>query len=411
MKRILVFSLMPGWVGISRLPKALKQEGFEVIGLCQSTSYLAKTVYLDMQFHFETQWQFRKLFLRILKDQNIDMVVPGDDLSVSYLSQILEKDKWYNFRYKKAWEIVFKSCNNKNAFKVLANKSALQDLANSMKVLTPNNRKVVSKTDLKTEMEGRRYPVVLKSDYGVAGSGVRICNNEEELFWAYNELYTGLLKRSILGSFKLKMKRILALPIYLREQHISIQDYIDGSLCVTSLFASKGKVLSLFSYKTISSYPTKTSSSCAIKIVDNFHAKQVVERIIAETRYTGFASFDFILDENDIATLIECNARPTPVVHLSHLCGANLCAMLNIHLGVSTYKLPYLKVEKPLIALFPNEFKRNRDSYIINYGYHDVPIDDPNLLDRFNQELVQMGMPTVSQVSEGSVKNYKIDTI
>jgi hypothetical protein len=48
--RLLIFSSDPAIVGLARLPKALKNVGFEVAAICFPQSFIAKTRYLDRIF-------------------------------------------------------------------------------------------------------------------------------------------------------------------------------------------------------------------------------------------------------------------------------------------------------------------------------------------------------------------------
>ena len=51
--RALIVGLAPGWLGIARLPGALKQAGFEVAAFARAESYLLQTRHVDRrEFEF-----------------------------------------------------------------------------------------------------------------------------------------------------------------------------------------------------------------------------------------------------------------------------------------------------------------------------------------------------------------------
>jgi hypothetical protein len=95
---------------------------------------------------------------------------------------------------------------------------------------------------------------------------------------------------------------------------------------------------------------------------------------------SGFVSFDFIAGEDGRAWLLECNPRPTQMLHLGPLVGvepARALAAAMRHEPIST-------VEKPVrdlsVAMFPQEWRRDPDSARLRDTYHDVPWDDPALV-------------------------------
>lgn len=391
-KTIFIFSLTPGWIGISRLPFALQNEGFKVIALCPKGSYLAKTQYVDKKYVFSNRVQFRNLFLKALRKDTIDLVIPGGDLAASYFGQIMGTRFLLPFLSKKNKQLLEKSCGAPQALTTLGNKSKLQQLAAENNIQSPQNMLLDSSEQAMSESQNRTFPLVLKSDYGVAGSGVRICENAEDLQKSYREIDQGAKSKKPLNQVKNWIKRQLLLPVFIREQGVSMQNYIQGTPCMHGVYAYEGEVLSSVTVLKVACYPNETSPSSAVKTIQHPQIKKDVSRLVDLTGLSGFASFDFIVDDNNEAYILECNPRPTPIAHISHLLGGNLCAMVHKHLGGNTGKSPYPEVEHSLIALFPNELKRDKESINIKNGFHDIPFADKGLMGKFDEELRELNI-------------------
>jgi predicted ATP-grasp superfamily ATP-dependent carboligase len=400
MKTIFIFAINKRWSGIARLPKALKHSGFNVIALCNEDSFLANTKYIDRLFTYNSNWEFQRLLKKIIRKHNIDLIIPGGDDEVIYLNQLLEKKSILKF-FSPFYNKLIASSNIHEKYKILGNKSELLSFAKSLSIPTPNNQIIRSQEELIKELQNRSFPIVLKLDFGAAGTGVRICNNLEEAKKGFEELESQIVKLGLVGRIKDEFKKFMDFPLHTQEQNISVQDYLVGTPCMHGLFASKGKVLSSVTLLKIRCFPEKTGPSSVVQVINHHQIAQNVSQIISNTNYTGFASFDFIIDEQNNATLIECNPRPTPIAHISHFCGGNLCEAIKIHLGQENNINLYPEVKYPVIALFPNELKRDKESVYLKDFYHDIPFDDPSLLKYFNNDLIKYDIAPI--VLDGKV--------
>jgi len=86
------------------------------------------------------------------------------------------------------------------------------------------------------------------------------------------------------------------------------------------------------------------------------------------------------------AWLIECNPRPTPIAHLGARAGEDLCLALH-HRLVSASMLPRT-TDIPIefvVAHFPQESWRDPNSPYFASAFHDVPVDDLELLQCLKQ--------------------------
>lgn len=388
MKKILIFSYTSKWIGISRLPKALHDVGFHITALCPDDSFLAKTSFIDVLVNFKSQLDYRNTFFKLLRKNNFDFIIPGGDQEVLYLSQLIQKNAKFLVPVRKIIKDIQPKLSEADSYNLLVNKSNLQKLAKQLGINTPNNLIVNSQEELEKGMKSRNYPIVLKRDHGVSGWGVKICQNEEELMEGYNEFKSNLRKGNTLDIIKEGIKQALAFPVFTHKEDISIQDYIDGETCSHNIFASNGEVLSSYTHINEICYPAKTGPSCVIRVINNDSINDAAKKIIKESNFTGFAGFDFMIDKEGTPYFIECNPRPTPTTHLSHLCGGNLAAMLAKHLGEDINPTPSPDIVHERIALFPSELKRDKESEYITKYYHDVPTDDTTLYNALHNEIL-----------------------
>src|SRR4051794_5284409 len=87
--RALIVGLAPGWLGIARLPGALKQAGFEVAAFARAGSYLLQTRHLDRRWSLAEAPPNLVRFLAPLAEAvaawQPRVIIPGDDLAVQVL--------------------------------------------------------------------------------------------------------------------------------------------------------------------------------------------------------------------------------------------------------------------------------------------------------------------------------------
>lgn len=394
MKTILIVLLSPGWNGIARLPYALKREGFTVITLSRQEEYLNKSLFIDHKYVFTGRISFRDSLLAITKKHDIDLLIPGCDDSINYFCQVIKEKSLYWTALQPLKELIQKSWNNEKAMHLLNSKSDLQKLADDLAILTPRNKSITSKDELLQEIKHRTFPIVLKSSNGYAGDGVKICCDYEDIERKFSELSSTNLVRA---NFRYKIVRtignLMALPYTIKNSKISIQDYISGTPCMHLVFASNGEILSSITLLKVCCYPKETSPSSVVKVINHPKISESCSKIVKETQVSGFLSFDFMVDAKNNAYLLECNPRPTPVAHLTHMLGGNLCTMMKKHFKLDSGQVnPYPKPIYEYLALFPNELKRDAKSEFFSKGYHDIPLEDPELLEHYKNELKELGI-------------------
>jgi biotin carboxylase len=219
------------------------------------------------------------------------------------------------------------------------------------------------------------YPLVLKKDFSWSGDGVKVCSDEQVLL---QSLPTFLPKSSF--AFKERLRGLLNREWFPTNKVLSMQQFIKGRPAMYALVALRGKVLA--GYGAIPEHTTSaTGPSSVVRFVNNAEMTAMSTQLVEHFGYSGFCGFDFMIEETTgKAYLLECNPRPSPICHLGSKVGIDLGKALFKGLqGHPPVKFSGI-VQEEVIALFPQEWKRNPSSPYLAHNNHDVPWDDPLLL-------------------------------
>ncbi|HEX7676080.1 MAG TPA: ATP-grasp domain-containing protein [Bdellovibrio sp.] len=379
-KKILIIALAKDWTGISRLPSGLKRAGFEVAALCPKDSYLSKTKYLDhlMTYPIFTYTRSKVIYGLILAAMvrfDADIIIPGDEealLAMQNLSRTLKHIPGLKGFAKSLRKFIAPEQFDR----IVLNKSRLVEGCGQWGVRVPKNVRINSVEEAIKEVPSFGYPVVLKFDFGYGASGVSICRHEEDLrkgFYKYSK--AGFAARA-----KEFLKRTFFVVQESDEASISLQQYITGPVGQVPFVAKDGEVFAINPMLKYKTYPGETGPSSVNRGIDNQEVRKAAIVVAAQLKYSGFGSLDFIVDEKtQDAYVIELNPRPIPPSHFSgELCAEDLC--VSFYKGVNGMPTENPPFRPFTVALFPNEKRRDPQSPYLTQGYHDIPIDDPELL-------------------------------
>ena len=137
----------------------------------------------------------------------------------------------------------------------------------------------------------------------------------------------------------------------------------------------------------IRTFPEGIGPSSVVRSIEHGEIWGIAKKIISHFSYSGFGSIDFIIqDQSNVIYVIELNPRPVPTSHLGRRFGEGLSEALSHSLTGKRSKFGLESREKQDVALFPSEFLRDPRSEYIENGFHDVPFEDPSLLDRIAPE-------------------------
>jgi biotin carboxylase len=241
---------------------------------------------------------------------------------------------------------------------------------------TPKNTVVTNLKEAINAASDLGYPIVLKNESGYGGTGVFICQNEADLKNNFKQQE----EKPGIKNIKSALKKIFFISVLNKENNVSVQQYIDGQVGLIPFCSKNGEVFAsniLLKHKT---HPGKTGPTSVAIAIFNQEINQFVVEVAKQLNYSGFGALDFIIEKNSgKAFIIELNPRPTPMCHIDSTVLTNdLCEML--YLGVNSLPRELKEFKPSIIALFPNEKKRDPTSSYLTEAFHDIPINDPYLL-------------------------------
>lgn len=379
-KKVLIVALNEKWTGISRLPWGLSRAGFETYAVCPSSSYLAKTKFLNGSVLFPTFTYARSkivylwIVFAIFKIKP-DLIIPGDEdtiLTLQNINKLLEKLPFF----KSVARLIRESMAPKQFDNLIMSKSEFQKKCNEWGVLAPKNVFVHNSEEALKVADEMGFPIVIKKDSGYGGSGVFICENRNEMILNLNKIEN----IHFMDVLKGHLKRIFFISVVNNEKGMSIQQFIKGTSGLTPFCAEEGVVFGFNQMLRLRTYPGKTGPASVSEGYYDEEIEKSVRKIASELSFTGFASFEFIVEEKSKkAYAVEFNARPTPSCHMDSKVVVNdLCeCFFN---GLNRKQIEKKDFRSYTIAMYPGEKRRDPHSPFLNSAFHDVPLHDPDLL-------------------------------
>lgn len=200
------------------------------------------------------------------------------------------------------------------------------------------------------------FPVFVKAEQGLAGSGLRFANSSEDL-----------------GS---------QLGVFPTNAELLVQESIAGRSGSISVLYDRGEAVCWFGYLMKETWPNRFSAACRIEIFDHPDIELLVTGIGRMTGFNGFAGIDWVHDPRDNRlALLEFNPRPTPVFYKGPVAGVDFSAALqDMWSGNKKIQSPCLSGETA--SLFPQNLFRSIDdhkplAFLRTLG--DASWDDPRL--------------------------------
>jgi hypothetical protein len=311
-----------------------------------------------------------------------DLIVPGDDTAVGHLHELYAKAVGDGPSGRFIKELIERSLGEPENFVNVRSRPKLLSLAREEGIPVPASMEIRNASDLETWGAKQAFPWVLKMDGNCGGLGVRMVSTMAQAKRA----------RQVLAghpSFIYMAKRLIvnrdpfpARPWLRRASPtVSVQAFIRGIPANISVAAWKGEVIGAFSV-VVSETLMKNGPASVVQLVDNPTMRLAAERIARRLKITGFFGLDFMIEDGTKnAYLIELNPRVTQLCHLPLGPGRDLTNAIYEKLsGTLTEGVP-LRLSGDRIVIFPNAWQQNLADEVLASGYHDVPWDDPGLVD------------------------------
>jgi hypothetical protein len=367
---VLIFAL-DNWISIARLPKALKDAGFRVNIVAPRNSFLSKTKFVDQKLEMDLPLPGHEViatFAKMVQAELPEVIVFGDDLAANVMWHVCQGDQSWLHKSglsPEAQAVLNEALGGGKYRDIFRSKIAVNELAGQIKLRVPEYARISTIEDAHSFATSVGFPIILKPEAGSSSLGIAVVKDKAEL--------------------DAIMPKILHYISINRNVPYVAQKFVEGTVVSYCFVSYQGKVLSGFGLQKEAGEPATFGPSTVLRAIANADAQKATEKLIAQSRFSGFGSCDFIVDHNGGAHFIELNARPVPASHLGSTFNADLAKALFNKLTGSRKRGSKSKDMHEIVALYPMEVLRDRNSSYIASGLHDLPSDDPELLASYEQ--------------------------
>jgi hypothetical protein len=370
MPKILI-STTVRWPSAARLAGALVENGCTVDALFSDNRPLAASRYPARRFSYRPLAPLQSL-LRAIEDSQPDLIVACDDRAASHLHRL-------HAAAPALRERIERSLGNPQSHAELTSRSGFVAAARRAGIDAPETVAVDDKTTFDFALRLIGLPAVLKADGSWGGDGVAIVNTIEEARAAWTRLAIPPSRlRQVVRAVRRRDAHHLLAAVRPVRPAVSLQRYIPGTPATSSFACWKGEVIAANHFDVLSTCGP-AGPACVIKRVDDAAMEEAARRLAARFGLSGLHGLDYVRDAAGRPHLIEINPRATQTSHLAFGAGRDLCAALAARAGA--HGLGRRPVPGRDVALFPQEWKRDRASRWLRAVHHDVPWDDPRLVD------------------------------
>lgn len=358
---------------------ALTSSGFAVDAVCPVRHSLPKLRSVRRtytHYGFSPRGSFRTAIL----SAKPDLLISCDDLAARHLHK-LYAEAVQRYRNSALCELIERSLGLAKNFPMLYQRAAFIEMAQQEGVRTPATRVISDLAGLRTWADSVGLPMVLKVDSTSGGEGVRIVTTMEEAERVFNSFSAPPLVARAAKRVLIDQDSSLVWSSLLRRRStVSAQSFIRGREATSAVACWKGCVLASLHFEVLNKTDV-TGHSTVLRLIENTEMSKAVEKIVLRLGLSGINGFDFMLEaETGNPFLIEINPRATQVGHLTLGAGRDIpAALFSSVTGRPIEEAPRV-TENKVIALFPQEWKRDPESPYLRSSYHDVPWDEPELI-------------------------------
>jgi len=345
------------WFSAARLAHALIEAGFEV-SACGPRSHPVEAVEgLTGQYRLNRVARERSLIAAIGVARP-DLIVPDDERALVLLRRLYARVRDTDAQLA---ALVARSLGAVETWPSITSRTGLATEAHGLNIQAPPTAVIPDAGALDAFVAANGLPVVLKTDGSWGGRGVAIVSEADEVHRAWRAIST---PPNPIRGVKRLVVNLEAGPIaaWLRRERpvVNAQRYVAGREAIATVACVEGQVHALVCLEVVAASQAR-GPAAVVRIVDNPAMAEAARRLVGRFGLSGFCGFDFILDDDGGAHLLELNPRATPTC--------------------------YLLVEgdfqrRRALSLFPADVIRGADAGASNAGELDVPVRTPALIQR-----------------------------
>ena len=356
----------------------LKADGFRVAAIAPASPYI-DAIELDVRVPYQLA-RFGRSLADTVRSFKPDLLIPCDDLAAYALHEMHRQwSPQTTPEFQQLVRLIEKSLGNAEHYPTMRSKIELLRLATGLGLSVPVTIVVPSAEDMPHALKQTLLPAMIKADQSFGGLGVRLIRTPDE---AITGLAAFTKPSSLTAALKGCLREGRLLPYQLRRRfhvpRVSMQACIAGRPANRAVVCENGKVIAGVTVKVLKTMEDYGPAT-VIETIAHEQISRDVELLVAALGISGFVGFDFMLDSNERAWLLELNPRATPASCLfapdASSLGRALLGRLDGDLAV---------VDDPPagqnIVMFPQEMQRDRNSPLLDGPNHHVPWHAPELV-------------------------------
>lgn len=372
-RKILLYATLK-WPSAARYAGGFAAAGCDVYALSPDGAPVQSSRYVSGNHLYRPLRPLRSLRKAISRTAP-DLIVPCDDRAVRHLLRLYQTEKG-----SPAAALVARSLGTPENYDRVMSRSGSLAALREMGIRVPDTLPVTSEAELDACLATTGLPAVLKSDDSWGGEGVVIVRTAEEARAAYAKLSNPPSRlRSIARAAKRRDPHFLLAALKPSAPAVCVQRFIEGQPAASAFAADGGRLVGALHYDVLVSHGTIGPPS-VIRRVD---CREMMAASTAAAKcfgLSGLHGLDFIRDSSGAVHLIEINPRATQGGTLPFGVGRDLPSALASILSPDPVGMRRA-IDKEIVVFFPREWKHNPASPYLKTGHHDVPWDDPAVMD------------------------------
>jgi hypothetical protein len=369
------------WPIAARLAVAFAKMGCRVEAICARQHPVTRTLGVRRIHPYAALKPLTSL-RKAIQSAAPDLIIPCDDNAALQLHELYVHAGKADRSANTLRDLIARSLGTPEACALATARGRLMALAAAEGVRVPESAIVTTPGDLKAWLTQHRFPAAIKVDGTWGGQGVSTVRDHEEAQRAFRLMaarpdIVNVMVRTVLDRDPSTLLDMLTDA----GSTITVQDFIHGAPANRAVACWQGRVLAGISVEAIrTQHPTGPAT--VVRVIENPEMSEAVNRLVRRLGISGLWGFDFVLETSTgAAYLIEVNPRATPICHLPLGEGRDLPVALYTQLSGVPPVVPPTMIHHEVVAMFPGEWRRNPASHYLRTGYHDVPWDEPGLVE------------------------------
>ena len=356
------------WPSVARLAAAFAGVGVEVEALLPAGHAAAKSRFVARTHGYDPLFPLGAL-TRAVAHAAPDLVVPCDDRALTQLLALPDQDG-----------LLARSLGQVANYATLLARKDFICAARDAGIVAPKTIRLEREHDLEAALAEIGFPAVLKVDGSWGGDGTAVVHDVEQAHAAYARLGAAPTRgRSVMRAILRRDSHFLREALSPRPRTVNLQAFVPGKPATSAFACWKGRVLASIHVDVLETLHPHGPAT-VMRRVDCPQMERAAVTLAERFGLSGLHGLDFVRDELGQPHLIEMNPRATQASAFAFGPGHDLAAALAGCLTPSARWPRPLVTENPVIALFPQEWRRDPQSAWLHSAYPDVPWDDPDVL-------------------------------